>query len=252
MKNFLFILIILLTFYISYGQNEEYNVMVENNQKMLKKATLDFENGNFRESLDVLKDIEEFFEKTVEAQDIYYMIAKSYQKLKDIENSYKYLKKYELFFRYGKHNREINELIRYIEDIRERFSSIETNIKSIEELREKVNKLEKEKYYDLAIVNLKKIISIEPENAMNHHQLAVLYNKKEKVTSYNINLSYLKKELDEYLKITENIISPEVYYNIGTLYRKLEEIDIAKEYFKKVYDMSPDSTIGKVAYSYLN
>lgn len=250
MRNLLFYIIFFLSLTV-FSQDDEYSRSIEKNQTLFIQSQKFFEIGDYRKSLEGLLEIENFFEKTAEAQDIYYMIAISYQKLKDIENSYRYLKKYQNFFRYGKYNREINELVRYIEDIRERFSSIETSVPDIEALRKKVRELENERMYDLAIYNLKKIIRIEPENPMNHHELAVLYNKKEKVTSYNINISYLKRELEEYLRITQSIISPEVYYNIANLYRRLDENETAREYFEKVYEMSPESTIGKVAYSYL-
>lgn len=250
MKKNLILTFLIFVFIFSFG--EEYKDIIGKNKDLLKEAELLFKEKKFDQAINILHDIETFFEKSGEAQEIYYMLAKSYKENKNIEKSYKYLKMYQSFFPYGKYSNEVTENILYIEDIKQKFNSVKVLDFDEKKILKKVKTLEAQKLYDMAIVNLKKLIEYNPENPVYHHELAVLYNKKESITSYNSNLSYLKKELNEYINITNSVVSAEIYYNIANLYYKMYEIEKAVEYWKKVKELSPSSTIGKVSSIYID
>lgn len=250
-KKLIFIIVFLYIWFISISATS-YQEEIKKNTELFKKATENFNNGEFQSAVEILEEILSFFETTREAHDIYYMLGKSYYALKQIDKSYSYLKKYQINFRYGKHTREVDELISYIENIRKKISEIGVELPDVNEFLSNARKLKENKMYDLAIVNLKKAIDIEPENPMYHHEMAVLYNLKNRISSYNFNVNYLENELEYYLKITENVVTPEIYYNIAFIYQRMDKYEKAIEYWRKVVDISPDTNIGKVSSVYID
>jgi tetratricopeptide (TPR) repeat protein len=65
-------------------------------------------------------------------------------------------------------------------------------------------------------------------------------------------VNYLENELEYYLKITENVVTPEIYYNIAFIYQRMDMYEKAVEYWRKVVDISPDTNIGKVSSVYID
>jgi|GEM_PF-3843632 len=231
--------------------NKKANANADKYEK-LEVAKFRFNNGEYKQAIELFKQIEGFFEGKSQMEDIYYMIGQSYYELKDVESALQYFKKYQKLFSFGKYQRQVNGIMDSLDEIQDTFSQVTLASDYREIDLKKIDELVEAGFVDMAINKMRKLIDLQPKNPVYHFKIASLYNLKKKMTGQKYwTVNYAEDELRHYQKILERVETPEIFYNIAKLYQDLGEYEKAKEYWRKVQKTSPDSTIGKVAKSFL-
>ncbi|PLX17823.1 MAG: hypothetical protein C0601_06160 [Candidatus Muiribacterium halophilum] len=232
--------------------NKNKNTNADKYEK-LEVAKYRFKNKEYKKAIELFKEIEGFFEGKQQAEDIYYMTGKSFYELKNIEDAVKYYKKYQNFFRFGKYQNQVNKTLNDLNEIQQTFSNIQL-AKEYDRLNiKKIDAMVEAGFLDKAIISMKKMIELDPANPVYHFKIASLYNMKKNITGNKYwTVNYAEDELEHYLKILNKVETPEIFYNIAKLYQDLGEHEQALQYWQKIYDKVPNTTIGKVAKSFLN
>lgn len=92
-------------------------------------------------------------------------------------------------------------------------------------------KLARQKKYEQAEAEIRRLIRVDPENARAHNALGQIYRAQ---NLYN-------KAIEELtLSVEMNNTDPELPYNLGCLYRDLEDLQKAADYFHKAIEIDPD------------
>lgn len=91
-------------------------------------------------------------------------------------------------------------------------------------------KYARQEKFEPAIVELKRLLQIEPENGRAHNALGQIYRSQNR---YSLALEELQKalELDD--------SGPAPAYNLGTLYQEMEDYDLARKYYREALRREP-------------
>ncbi|MGM0608585.1 MAG: tetratricopeptide repeat protein [Candidatus Muiribacteriota bacterium] len=245
-KTTVLFVIIFYSFFYIYAQN------IEENLELFSKGQELFEKEEYKEAISIFEQIKSFFSNTAEGGEIYYKLGKSYLRLNNLEKAVLNFKNYQKFFSYGEHIAEVDAKLSELEDIQSYFKEIPEETTESSTYMEKARKAKDIHLYDTAIKYLKKAVELETENPVYHMELALLYNKKHNITSYNPKNNYMKNELEQYEEITKHISSPEINYNKAVLYFRTGDFENAENLFKKVIEGSSNSFQAKSSQIYLN
>ncbi len=91
-------------------------------------------------------------------------------------------------------------------------------------------KLARQKKYDQAVVEMRRLIQMEPDNAKAHNALGQIYRAQNLYT----------KAIEELtLAVEKNTTDPELPYNLGCLYRDLDDLTRAEQYYRRALEIDP-------------
>jgi len=91
-------------------------------------------------------------------------------------------------------------------------------------------RLARQKKYDQAEVEIRRLIRLEPDNARAHNALGQIYRAQNLYTEAIEELT---------LSVEMSVSDPELPYNLGCLYRDLENLPKAAEYYKQAIKIDP-------------
>lgn len=91
-------------------------------------------------------------------------------------------------------------------------------------------RLARQKKYDQAVVEMRRLLQMEPDNAKAHNALGQIYRAQNLYT----------KAIEELtLSVEMNNTDPELPYNLGCLYRDLENLPRATEFYHRAVEIDP-------------
>jgi len=91
-------------------------------------------------------------------------------------------------------------------------------------------RLARQKKYDQAEVEIRRLIRMDPDNARAHNALGQIYRAQNLYTEAIEELT---------LSVEMSASDPELPYNLGCLYRDLENLPKAEEYYKQAIEIDP-------------
>ncbi|HIP36454.1 MAG TPA: tetratricopeptide repeat protein [Crocinitomix sp.] len=223
---------------IKFGLDQHPNHFAFN----LKKAQIYSSNGQLKDSLLLLQNLEKLDAYNTE---VYITIANVFSQLRDHKNAIKY---YEKALTIAETSEEIDELIEILLDLALEYENAQD--------------------FNMAIIVLKKLLKVSPNNESAIYEIAYCYERIGDFDSciryynkyidnnpysftawYNLgNIYFLKKELDKAIWAYDysTIINEEfssAYFNMGNTYMQMEEFNKAIDAYKKCLTIDQEDAL---------